>query len=46
MTDYVFSSGAYGSRKQAIVSNISAGAGKRSVWTMKQLYRLKLFSPG
>ncbi|MDD4238164.1 MAG: nucleotidyltransferase family protein [Desulfotomaculaceae bacterium] len=46
MTAYIFSSGAYGSRRNSIISSVSRKAGKKqSIRAASQLYRVKLFFP-
>ena len=47
MTNFILSSGAYGTINQAILSSISTTIrDKRSLGTAKNLYRRKLFFPG
>ena len=47
MTDFILSCGAYGTRKQAILSSMSTTiSDKRSIGVAKSLYRRKLFFPG
>lgn len=46
MTQYIFSSGVYGTRKHAVISSINIKSGsKHSIWASKQMYRLRLFFP-
>jgi len=47
MSEYIFSSGVYGTKKHSLVSAMNTSASKkRSIRAAKQLYRLKLFFPG
>lgn len=47
MADFIFRSGAYGSKKNAAASSINACAGENSpTWSMKYRYYLKLLFPG
>lgn len=44
MTEYIFSSGAYGTRKHAVISSMGIRAGKKNL-PAKHIYWLKLFCP-
>lgn len=44
MTEYIFSSGAYGTRKHALISSMGIRAGKKNL-PSKHIYWLKLFCP-